>query len=867
MTKIFSLILFLTSQSLLAQNYAGVIRETNVEELNHLAGQWEKEYLEEKARAVSFCEAHGYPTVIKDESGNIISEVAGFDENGMIQYHQIDNLVAAKSISTDKVQPGGLPNFNLSGNGVYAGVWDGGAVRLTHDEFNGRVTFGNNVGITDHATHVAGTMVATGVNPGAKGMAIEANLISWDWNNDASEMSSQAANGMLISNHSYGNLAGWSFGSFSGNSGWHWFGNNQVSVTEDYRYGFYSSASAQRDLIQVNAPFYLIVKSSGNQRNTGPAPGGQHWALTSGGTWFSSNQVRINGPYDCSRNPAEAKNSLIIGAVNDVPAGYQGPSSVTMSSFSSWGPTDDGRIKPDLVGNGVSVLSSIASSNSAYAGFNGTSMATPNVSGSLMLLQEHYSNLNSGNYMKASTLKGLAIHTADECGTSPGPDYAFGWGLTNIHKAAQYISDDSIWNVIIEKTLSNTSIYSISVLATGNEPLKASICYMDQPGAVSAPALNNRTPKLVNDLDLRIIGTGTTMPWKLDPNNPSSAATKGDNIVDNVEVVTVDNPTPGLYTIQVSHKGTLVGGSQNFSLIVSGILAGDTSDHCRPLVDFSASSGKFSDGSGASNYSNNQDCMWQIENTGSAWISLDFESLDLENNADFIRVYDGNSTSDPLLGTFTGSNLPPIVFSTGDKMLVHFVADGVDAGNLGFTATYGTPCKSFEMPSAGFLALLTGDSCGHEVRFFNQSNKADSVFWDFGDGTTGSDQGSTFTHVFPNGGDYDVTQFAYNDCSSYDSLIQTVAVQCITGLNGFSQNIFTKVFPNPSKGGMILEWEREQLLTNIDISDAQGKTILQFSTGLGSGKLALNLKEFGKGLYLMNLVFIKGSKTIKLIIE
>ncbi len=122
------------------------------------------------------------------------------------------------------------------------------------------------------------------------------------------------------------------------------------------------------------------------------------------------------------------KNILTVGAVNPIAAGYSSAADVLMSSFSSWGPTDDGRIKPDVVADGVGLTSSIASSNNAYATYSGTSMATPNVTGSLLLLQEYYVQLHPGIFMRSATLKGLTIHTADEAGPNPGPDYQFGWG-------------------------------------------------------------------------------------------------------------------------------------------------------------------------------------------------------------------------------------------------------------------------------------------------------------------------------------------------------------------------------------------------------------------------------------------------------
>ena len=141
---------------------------------------------------------------------------------------------------------------------------------------------------------------------------------------------------------------------------------------------------------------------------------------------------------------------------------YEDASDVFMSSFSSWGPTDDGRIKPDISAKGVNMYSSTGASNGSYANFSGTSMAAPNVSGSLLLLQQHYNDLN-GEYMLASTLRALALHTADEAGFAPGPDYRFGWGLLNTQRAAQVISQDSNESMIITETLDANDVYTYTL--------------------------------------------------------------------------------------------------------------------------------------------------------------------------------------------------------------------------------------------------------------------------------------------------------------------------------------------------------------------------------------------------------------------
>jgi len=268
-----------------------------------------------------------------------------------------------------------------------------------------------------------------------------------------------------------------------------------------------------------------------------------------------------------------AKNILLVGAVNDVP-NYTQPSDVVMTTFSSWGPTDDGRIKPDVVGNGASLYSTDDGADDDYTTLSGTSMSSPNVTGTLALLQQHYQSTHSSSSMYAATLKGLVIHSANEAGQTAGPDYMFGWGLVNAEEAGRLISLDSYGNdVIDEQVLSNGSTYTRTINSNGTSPIKVTICWTDPAGTpVTSNYLNNRTPMLVNDLDLKITKGGTTYyPWKLDPDNPANAATNlTENNVDNVEQVYIASPSQESYTIEVSHDGTLSGGSQAFSIIVSG---------------------------------------------------------------------------------------------------------------------------------------------------------------------------------------------------------------------------------------------------------------------------------------------------------
>jgi hypothetical protein len=510
--------------------------------------------------------------------------LTGIDAQGYPIYTSTENnILAAATMGTNKLWPGGSTGLSLSGSSDNVkgklGVWDGGRVRPTHVELTGRITNkeAGTVAINDHSTHVAGTLMAAGVNPLAKGMSFGLKeLIVYDFANNNSEIFNESANNMLVSNHSYGTVSGWTYN--EGASRWEFRG--QWNTTEDYKFGYYSADAQIWDSIAYNAPYHLIVKSAGNNRNVnGPAVGSTYWRYDAGGTMINAGarpaDLSSNNGYDIIPTYGTAKNILTIGAVEPIASGYNLPQDVVISDFSSWGPTDDGRIKPDVVTDGVDVLSSIGTTDNAYASFSGTSMASPAAAGSLLLLQEYYAKLHSGAFMRSATLKALVIHTADEAGTSAGPDYIYGWGLINTAKAAGVITtaNSNNSNLIVENTLSTVNpTYTTNVVASGNGSLTVTLCWTDVKGEPHAATVDNSSLKLINDLDIRIKkGATTYMPWILNPAVPAAAATTGDNFRDNVEKIEVTDVVPGeTYTIEITHKNTLARGSQAFSLIVTG---------------------------------------------------------------------------------------------------------------------------------------------------------------------------------------------------------------------------------------------------------------------------------------------------------
>ncbi|MGB5981139.1 MAG: S8 family serine peptidase, partial [Nonlabens sp.] len=463
------------------------------------------------------------------------SQLVGITKDDRPIYYTTYNFGAGQTSRAHALNTGGSLNLDINGQNMRAGVWDGGSARSTHEIFTNRVQVMDGGSINDHATHVVGTVIGdnTVENGNAQGMSYMASVDSYDWTSDISEVSLAASNGLLLSNHSYG--------------------YNPAFLNLD-QYGKYDEDSRAFDAIMYNAPYYQQVVAAGNTRDDG------------------INTGKIG--YDLITGMALAKNGITVAAVNGV-SNYQNPSDVVMSSFSSWGPADDGRIKPDISAKGVNVFSSTSASDSSYSVYSGTSMASPSATGTLLLMQQYYNSLY-GSYMKAATLKALMIHTADEAGSFPGPDYKFGWGLINAEAAAEVIEDKDVLSVMEENTLDNGGQFNRTYRASGTEPVMVTITWSDPAATpVGNNLVDDATPMLVNDLDVVVINNGVTYhPWKLDVSSVSSPATTGDNTVDNVEKIEIPNATGSIQVI-VTHKGNLVNLSQDYSIVVTGVSAND----------------------------------------------------------------------------------------------------------------------------------------------------------------------------------------------------------------------------------------------------------------------------------------------------
>ncbi len=660
--------LYLITSSLIGTSLLAQLK-TNDDVLRRIANETKITEVENLKKAYSLAKTKGWETLMRSKNG-AIAQLVGVDAQGYpIYLTTYSNLVSAATTRANQLWVGGASGLNLSGSSANLkdklGIWDGGRIFSTHLEFGTRVTqVDNPSSFSEHATHVLGTMMATGINPNAKGMSFGLlGALAHDFSNDFSEMTSANTGGksLLISNHSYGSISGW-YQNPSQSNRWEFYG--RFGENEDFKFGLYSDATANWDDLAYNAPYYLIVKSAGNNRNdNGPAEGQPYFRFSASGVMESAGArpagISSNDGYEIISTTGNAKNILTVGAVNGLPNGYSRSTDVIMSAFSSWGPTDDGRIKPDIVANGVNVLSTVSSGVSDYGTQSGTSMSAPNASGSLLLLQEHFSKLKSGNFMFSATLKGLAIHTADEAGDAPGPDYRFGWGLLNVEKAAAVISaavpsnnGNASKHLLYENVITNGNKFTKTVVASGAGKLVATICWTD-PKGTGTTALNDRTPKLVNDLDIRIRkGTTTYLPWKLDPAAPANAAFRGDNILDNVEKIEIDDVVPGeTYTIEVSNKGNVT--SQAYSLLVSGVggtayCTSSATSTVGTKIDSVAFAGiRNKNIAGCTNYNNFTNITGNIQPNQTLPITIRLASCDASTNNKMVKVFiDYNADGD-----------------------------------------------------------------------------------------------------------------------------------------------------------------------------------------------------------------------------
>ena len=492
-----------------------------------------------------------------------VDEIAWIDPS--MPAARVDNVRAANRSNVNFVYK--KRSFRKPvGRGINVGVWDSGQVS-SHKDFGNRVTIvETDKDISSHATHVSGTIGGSGKgNKNARGMATEVEIFSYNFEGDPTGEMKQAIDdyGIMISNNSWGGSAGWFYVSSEvgapEKSGWYW--------DDPKWFGYYHSNTEDADRL-VRENNFAVVRSAGNQRNNSFLGPHYHWADKK--KKLHHDLHAPNPEYGCMSTWAIGKNVITVGAVMD---------DDYITAFSSFGPTGDGRLKPDVVANGYELISTDIGDK--YKSSSGTSMSAPVVTGISALLMQTYKSFHKTE-MGADVLKGVLIHTARDLGPE-GPDYKYGFGIVDAEMAAKlitssaknplYIGDgprsstqailsasNDLSGAIIEGSIDNKekNTFEISV-PNGVEELRITMVWHDEPGDT-----------LINDLDLwagRPKG-GLVRPFTLNPNKPSLRAKQKRNGRDNVEHVRVNDPDGGGWKIFVRGK-KVPQGPQRYILIVS----------------------------------------------------------------------------------------------------------------------------------------------------------------------------------------------------------------------------------------------------------------------------------------------------------
>ncbi len=429
------------------------------------------------------------------------------------------------------------PPYNLDGEGVVVMVYDGGYGYSAHGDFGGRHTARDSAGLSNHATHVAGTIGGDGSGSGGQyaGMAPAVTIESYGF-----EMEGGLEEGFLYTEPGdieadYGEAIN-QYGAVIANNS---IGTNTATNGFPCEWtGDYGITSGVIDSVVRGAlgGDIRIMWANGNERQTS----------------------RCGDQFYTTAPPACAKNHITVGALNS--------NDESVTYFTSWGPADDGRIKPDISTAGCQADGdggvTSCSSSGGYTTMCGTSMASPTACGiGALLMQDWRSQFPERPDMRNSTLKALLAHTAADLGNA-GPDLKYGYGSIRTKDAVDHLRTDSH----LEAEVSSGEAYEFLVISHAGDPqLQVTLAWDDEP---AVPLV---LPSLVNDLDLIVYAPDGTRhyPWAIDPANPGDPATQAaEDHLNNIEQVTVDSPQPGVWRVQI-HGYAVPVGPQAFSVMAT----------------------------------------------------------------------------------------------------------------------------------------------------------------------------------------------------------------------------------------------------------------------------------------------------------
>jgi len=303
--------------------------------------------------------------------------------------------------------------------------------------------------------------------------------------------------------------------------------------------------------------------------------------------------------------PGTAKNCLTVGAAESMRAdgGYQSsygqlwPANYAVrplqddrvsdnghdvAAFSSRGPTQDGRLKPDLIAPGTNILSVRSQALQAsvkgwglylpladkYMFDGGTSMATPLVTGAATIVRQYLRTVKGRRAPSGALIKATLIHAAQYCAyrfESGAPDQiadmSQGWGHLNLSSVLEPPAPSQVrWYDNVTGLNTGESMRWSCNVKDPRAPLKITLAWTDYPGSAG------HYPNLVNDLDLVVTSPSNRIYYGSGGSRPSDGRP---DRVNNVERVIIPTPEPGRYQIRI-RAFNVPRGPQPVALVYSG---------------------------------------------------------------------------------------------------------------------------------------------------------------------------------------------------------------------------------------------------------------------------------------------------------
>lgn len=332
---------------------------------------------------------------------------------------------------------------------------------------------------------------------------------------------------------------------FSRNFGWsrdsvpRWHGDERRDSLEDFHWGLYDRESAYLDSLLYQNPGWLVLKSAGN--SLGEYFSGLHYVKDyERADWQPSEKIRqVDGGehlYDCLPPLATAKNVVTVGAAFN----WEGAAEIRRVINSGVGPSDDGRIKPDLLAYGVQ-----------------TSQAVVALSAQCVYLMRHFEKVY-GRFPWAFEMRNLLITSAKALGEEVSPNYRSGYGLFDSLSAHTTISKQRCW---CDTLRPGNSEWTLELKLTGQRAFALGLAWHDPP------ANRNAGRPLVADLNLTALPAERSQ-WieakTLDPAKPALGPKATGNSRDNYEQLSIAKA--GRYTISVKNAGAKISAPVAFSL-------------------------------------------------------------------------------------------------------------------------------------------------------------------------------------------------------------------------------------------------------------------------------------------------------------